>query len=604
MATTMDTGNDHFLGVDVGTGSARVCIIDGTGEIKGVESKDIKTWHEKADYYEQSTEDIWSAICCCSKLVLEKSGIGRSSVKGMGFDATCSLAVLSQETDEPISVAGPTFEDGKRNVILWMDHRPEKETKAVNAAKHKLLQYVGGSMSIEMEIPKVLWLKNNMPRELFNKCKFYDLADALTHMATGKETRSYCSAVCKQGFVPVGVDGSVKGWQGDFLDDIGLPELAENDFMRIGGVHGAVAFPLFCAGSFGANGTMLSAGELVGELSEKAANELGLVAGVKIGSGVIDAYGGWIGTVGAKVEVPGGDLLLDGHVGNDLEQPFRRLAAVAGTSTCHLVMSKDPIFVPGVWGPYRDVLLPGYWMAEGGQSSTGSLLQNVLSTHPSYNEALERSRELSKNVFEYLNEHLEALRKSENVPTIGYLARHLFFYGDKHGNRSPIADATMRGAIVGLSMDSSINDLALQYFAAMEFIAQQTRHIIGTLNDRGHQITSIFMSGGQCKNNILMHLIADATGYPVVIPRYIDAAVVLGAAMLGAKAASADSEGRTESLWTIMDRMSKPGKAIYPTENANEKKLLGAKYEVFLRMSEAQRAYRDTVDSAIKGWKA
>src|SRR5207302_9536375 len=96
---------------------------------------------------------------------------------------------------------------------------------------------------IEMEITKALWLKNNMPKELFNKCKFYDLADALTHMATGKETRSYCSAVCKQGFVPVGVDGSVKGWQEDFLNDIGLPELAENEFMRMGGVHGVVSSP-------------------------------------------------------------------------------------------------------------------------------------------------------------------------------------------------------------------------------------------------------------------------------------------------------------------------------------------------------------------------
>jgi len=48
---TMGTSNDYFLGVDVGTGSVRVCVIDETGEIKGVESKEIKTWHEKADYY-------------------------------------------------------------------------------------------------------------------------------------------------------------------------------------------------------------------------------------------------------------------------------------------------------------------------------------------------------------------------------------------------------------------------------------------------------------------------------------------------------------------------------------------------------------------------
>lgn len=219
-------------------------------------------------------------------------------------------------------------------------------------------------------------------------------------------------------------------------------------------------------------------------------------------------------------------------------------------------------------------------MAEGGQSSTGSLLHSVLTTHPSYPKAAEACKAASKDTFEYLNSHLETLRQSAGAPTIGYLARHLFFYGDKHGNRSPIADPSMRGAIVGLSMDSSIDDLALQYYVAMEFIAQQTRQIIGAMNEAGHEISSIFMSGGQCKNPVLMQLIADATGMPVVIPRYIDAAVVLGAAMLGAKAASVDEEGNTEPLWSIMERMSKPGTVIQPTKDQNEKKLLGAKYVV------------------------
>lgn len=231
-------------------------------------------------------------------------------------------------------------------------------------------------------------------------------------------------------------------------------------------------------------------------------------------------------------------------------------------------------------GPYRDVILPGFWMAEGGQSSTGSLLHNVLTIHPSYAAVLEAAKAVSLNTFDYLNAHLESMREAGNAPTITYLTRHLFFYGDKHGNRSPIADPEMRGAIVGLSMDSSIDDLALQYFAAMEFIAQQTRHIIEALNSNGHSISSIFMSGGQCKNKFLMQLIADATGYPVSIPRYIDAAVVLGAAMLGAKAASANEKGETENLWTIMDRMSYPGTVIAPTTSRKEKTLLDAKYQV------------------------
>ena len=41
----------HYIGLDVGTGSARACLIDEKGDILSVATKDIKTWHEKADYY-------------------------------------------------------------------------------------------------------------------------------------------------------------------------------------------------------------------------------------------------------------------------------------------------------------------------------------------------------------------------------------------------------------------------------------------------------------------------------------------------------------------------------------------------------------------------
>ena len=101
----------------------------------------------------------------------------------------------------------------------------------------------------------------------------------------------------------------------------------------------------------------------MGNLSQKAAKELGLTTNVKIGSGIIDAYAGWIGSVGAKVEM--GERALNlACTKNAVEQVFHRLAVVAGTSTCHLVMSRDPIFTPGIWGPYRDVILEGRWLAE------------------------------------------------------------------------------------------------------------------------------------------------------------------------------------------------------------------------------------------------
>ncbi|KAI5296528.1 hypothetical protein KEM55_005783, partial [Ascosphaera atra] len=534
---------------------------------------------------EQSTANIWKCICNSVRRALSEKDVDPQSVRGLGFDATCSLSVFDSKSGEPISVTGPEF-NSERNVILWLDHRPIDETDKINATNHNLLRYVGGTMSPEMEMPKILWLKNHMPPELFDRCQFFDLADALTHIATGNEKRSFCSVVCKQGYVPVGVDGSVKGWQADFLEDIGLGDLVHDNFKRMGGVNGV-------------NGEYLSAGELVGTLCQEAADQLGLPAGIAVGSGVIDAYAGWIGTVGAKAEI---GLTVSEAMKSDQSQALTRLAAVAGTSTCHLAMTAEPVFVPGVWGPYRDTILPDFWMAEGGQSATGELLKFITETHPAFGEAKAAASARGKVIYAYLNDHLHEMRAQLGAPSISYLCRHLFVYGDLFGNRSPLADPRMAGSIVGLTSDKSVDSLALLYYATLEFIALQTKQIIEAMNKAGHKIATIFMSGSQCQNDILMALIATACDMPVVIPQYVTAAVCHGAAMLGAKAATADKSGKTEDLWKIMDRMSKPGRAIYPLTDKVEHTLLKVKYDVFLEQCSKQQEYRKLVDSALEGW--
>lgn len=50
----------HYIGIDVGTGSARACVIDHQGNIVGLASQSIKTWQPHPEFYEQSTKDIWN----------------------------------------------------------------------------------------------------------------------------------------------------------------------------------------------------------------------------------------------------------------------------------------------------------------------------------------------------------------------------------------------------------------------------------------------------------------------------------------------------------------------------------------------------------------
>jgi FGGY-family pentulose kinase len=344
----------------------------------------------------------------------------------------------------------------------------------------------------------------------------------------------------------------------------------------------------------------LSAGEFVGILSKRASCELGLPQGIAVGSGIIDAYAGWVGTVGTKLQLP--NTSVDG-TNCGVNVAFSRLAAVAGTSTCHLAMSPDPVFVGGVWGPYRDVLIPDFWMAEGGQSATGELLKHVVESHPAFKDAIAQAGEVS--IYEHLNKLLEDMAEKELAPSISHLGRNFFFYGDLWGNRSPVADSAMTGALIGLTSDRSISSLALHYYGALEFIALQTRQIVEAMNKSGHSITGIFMSGSQCQNKVLMELIATTCSMVVVIPKYVTAAVVHGAAMLGVKAASKteNGDGKLEDLWAIMERMSQPGRIVLSSNNKGERSLLDVKYLVFLDMCKTQRRYREEVDEAVKDWK-
>ena len=285
----------YYIGVDVGTGSARAVLVQRDGTVVASSAHDTPTWRDEQDHriFEQSTTATWAAVCSAVKDVIAESKVDPSDVKGLGFDATCSLAVTDM-SGTPICVTGGENIglEGERNIILWADHRAEKEAELINSTGSVVLDYVGGVMSVsallvharrelkerkhlsifqlEMEIPKILWLKNRMKPEHFSRCQFFDLPDYLTYRATGSVVRSCCSITCTCSYVP----GS--GWDAGFFEKIGLGELVSSGYTQIG------------AGS----GVFLTAGEPVGQgLKESSAEELGLVQGTPVGSGIIDAYG-------------------------------------------------------------------------------------------------------------------------------------------------------------------------------------------------------------------------------------------------------------------------------------------------------------------------
>ena len=537
-----------FIGVDVGSTSARAGVFTREGRALGRHVAPIRTWRPQADHVEQSSENIWRAVCECVREAVAQSRAMSGDVRigGIGFDATCSLVAVDAQ-GAPVTVSASGADE--QNIVVWMDHRAEAEAHRINAGEHDVLRYVGGRVSLEMQTPKLLWLREHLRGSWDRTALFLDLPDFLTWRATGSEARSLCSTVCKWTYL-----GHEHRWDEGYFRAVGLGELADEGFSRIG----REVLPI---------GTPQAAG-----LDARAAADFGLEAGIPVGTSVIDAHAGGIGTIGV--------VLAASAMENETVDFDRRLALVGGTSSCHMTVSPEPRFVPGIWGPYFSAMVPGLWLNEAGQSAVGSLVDHVVQTHAAY-PAMARE---GASIFETLNARLDHLADTSGVAHPSMLTAGLHVDPDFHGNRSPRADSSLRGTISGLSLSAGPDDLARLYLATLQALAYGTRHIIETLNRTGYRIDTILASGGFTKNPVFLREHADATGCRIVLPEEPEA-VLLGAAILGAVAG-----GAYGSVQDGMAAMTRAGRVIEPDPSARA--FHDRKHAVFLRMTEDQLAYR------------
>ena len=105
--------------------------------------------------------------------------------------------------------------------MMWADHRAIAEAEEITATGHRALAYVGGTMSPEMELPKLLWLKRHLPQAWARYGLALDLTDFLTWRASGRIAVSACTITCKWAYL----NHEEPGWQSDLLEVIGLMDL-------------------------------------------------------------------------------------------------------------------------------------------------------------------------------------------------------------------------------------------------------------------------------------------------------------------------------------------------------------------------------------------
>ena len=487
---------EAYIGVDVGTLSARAGVFDSAGRLMASARRPIAIWRESGEIVEQSSEDIWRAATSAVREAVEASALPPGAIAGIGFDATCSLVILDRYRRAlSVSLTGGL----ERDVIVWMDHRAAAFADQMNAGGHQTLRYVGGKISPEMHAPKLAWLASRKPETIAKAGHVLDLTDFLSFRATGSLTRSICTATCKFGYL-----AHESRWPDTFFDSVGLGFLKGDNYSLIG-AHPAPP------------GAPLGKG-----LTEEAAAAMGLRPGTPVGAGLIDAHAGAAGTLGARA----GAMRTD---------PRRRLALILGTSSSCMALSDEPRFVEGVWGPYFAALTPDQWLIDGGQSAFGAAIDHLLRLHPAF-------AELSAQVGPHA---LAALEKDIAARAGGWSAAALIAEGlnvlpDFIGSRSPVADRGARGGVMGMDLREDAASLQELHVAGLCGLAYGLSDIVRKLERAGYEFDAIVVSGGAAQSPLVRQIIADVCGKAVEASETPEP-VLLGSAMIGAVAAGAQT---------------------------------------------------------------
>lgn len=244
----------YYVGIDLGTSAVKLLLMEGTGKITNIVSKEYPLYFPNPGWSEQKPEDWWNAV----KIGLKEltKDCDKSQVAGISFGGQMHGLVILDEQDNVI-----------RPAILWNDGRTQEETDYLNQeiGKEKLSKYTANIAFTGFTAPKVLWVKNKEPENFARISKIMLPKDYIAYKMTG----SFCTDVSDASGMLL-FDVEHKCWSQKMMDICGIKA---NQLAKI-----------------------YESYEVVGTLKPEVAAELGLSEHVKVAAGAGDNAAAAVGT--------------------------------------------------------------------------------------------------------------------------------------------------------------------------------------------------------------------------------------------------------------------------------------------------------------------
>ena len=146
-----------WLGIDIGTGGSRALLIDSKGKLLHAFTaphEDMRM--EKPFWAEQRPENWWDAAQAAIRGVLKQANASGKEIAGIGLSGQMHGLTLLDESDNVI-----------RPALIWCDQRSQAQVDWINktATRETVLECTANPVLTGFTLPKLLWVRDNEPRE-------------------------------------------------------------------------------------------------------------------------------------------------------------------------------------------------------------------------------------------------------------------------------------------------------------------------------------------------------------------------------------------------------------------------------------------------------
>ncbi len=444
----------YLLGIDIGTSACKTAAFDRDGHVAAAATEEYPVYYPHEGWAEQNPEDWWQGVCRAIRKLLSEGSIKAEEIAAVGIDGQSWSAIAVDEAGQVLC-----------NTPIWMDTRAEKICGELNEriGRDRIFEVSGNPLSPSYSTAKILWYKENLPEQYKKIDKILQSNSYIAYRLTGAMTQDV-----SQGYGLHCFDMKKAVWNSDMCEAMGIPERFLPE--------------------------IVPCDRIIGEVTEKAAEESGLLKGTPVAAGGLDAA---CGTLGAGVIRPGETQEQGGQAG--------------GMSICLDSYKADPRLILS-WH-----VVPGEWLLQGGTTGGGGVMRWFEKEFAGYERLMkEKTGESSLN---QLNVIAQAVAPGSDG---------LIFLPYMSGERSPIWNPKAKGVFYGLDFAKTKGHMVR---ACMEGVAFALRHNLEAAAEAGAEVSVLRAMGGSANSLLWTQIKSDVTGKPVVVPSS-DTATTLGAAML------------------------------------------------------------------------